>query len=48
MKVCRRIQPTLDAPKSEAGGGNMFVGRKPTFFFFWALIYDDSAVLLYV
>ena len=48
MKVYMRMQPTLDALKSEAGGGDMFLVRKQTSFFISALIYDDSAVLLYV
>jgi hypothetical protein len=48
MKVYMRMQPTPDALKSEACGGNIFVGRKPTSFFISGIIYDDSAILLYV
>ena len=48
MKGYMRMLPTLDALKNEAGGGDMYLGRKPTSFFISAPIYDDSAVLLYV
>jgi hypothetical protein len=48
MTVYMRMQPILDAPRSEDGGGEIFLGRKPTSVFISAVTYGDSAVCLYV